>query len=838
MADTISYEELLQVMKNAYGTDNQWANKRLLFDYEDMTSTEAIEAAFKKAGIDAVPDAVTYINGEKKVISWRYAAKQTHEVSDVFQNIGQAANSNNLPAAVNRTAEISTPVDVTFSRDGEKVVADVTTKELTTASGSKVLGAVSNVAAVVAAAQVGLSLGQEINKIMYEVNPDLTGGINPETIDYRDYYGKVGGTVFNFLMGTNPNGDGTSQGYLQEDDYAAIALKLWERGFFTAKNKWEYPSKELKRGDLLTLPPNKTYTMQEIADLITGIVGVKVNYVPGLNNNKPATDTIKFAALTGTFTIADNPSGYYSQLWGMQAGNGQYSSYRIGSGGNPPSFYHVVDGYGNPNGNYISAYGESIRVHYSEGVGYYLEAGGRGSNWGNIYYGSEFYYGYKKERDSDSLRIHFNTLDAVLGAHYATGVTKQPDSVLPDFSGIDPQSENPLEKVKQYLHDHFPALYDNSITQTVHNPDGTDKNKIWLPVPTPDAKIDDEPVSSEGMQTKPEVKIDDEPATQTILKIIKPTPPDTDTGDGDTPPVIIPTSAANALWSIYNPTLEQVKQFGGWLWSNDFIEQLKKMFQEPAQAIIGLHKIYGTPTTGGNSTIVVGYLDSGVPSKIVTKQYITIDCGSVSLPEKFGNVIDYTGTDISIFLPFVGVRQLSTADVMRSTISVKYHIDVLTGTGLAEISVRRDGAGGVLYQFTCDCAERFPISSGSYMGIVGGLIGVGAGIATAATGNLLMGGLMAAHAIGNSHFDVNRTGYFSGNAGAMGGKVPYLIISRAQPATANNFPAYVGKPANYTTTVGACKGFIKCIVDHLENIPATDSELSEIDTLLQQGILV
>lgn len=834
----VSYSEVLAQLRDYYGSA---ADDKLTVLYKGGTlPNEEYESLLKSAGVSYTK----YVNkstGAVRYADYKIPISETFTKPIINGGVGEIADSNTALSTAESASTLDLPAKIVSTVDeatGETTIALNTGKNAvaTAANGSKVIGALGKVNAAITGAAIGTALGNLITKGLYKVNPDFWGGVNPSTINFKDYFPPVIGDFYNMYFGVNENGNG--QLYAQQDDFAAIALALQQLGAFNVS------SYENNLSDTSVLISPTTSDLP--ATYIKGNAGQEFTLFQ--YENKP-----EYYSYKDTFVIDEAEKSVY--MWNNRKlptqpdSSGKYNlTYEIIFFSEGKFSYHerryLTDGS-------IINFGvktfEPTHTTTHNGITY---------KWG--FNNTQSYAKFDTLADLlkhvpvfshtiwtislnngnwgwDAAYIINNGVEKALSD--IEGMGFQDGATIPGLSGIDIKADDVIAQTIAKLKELYPSLFDNAITQKVTQPNGTEKDAVWLPVPTPDAKIDDEPVSSEGTQTKPEVKIDDEPATQTILKIIKPLPPDPDTGDGDTPPVIIPTSAANALWSIYNPTLAQIKQFGGWLWSDNFIDQLKKMFQEPAQAIIGLHKVYGTPKTGDESTIVVGYLDSGVPSKTVTKQYITVDCGAVSLPEFFGNVLDYTATEVSIFLPFVGVRQLSTADVMRSTISVKYHIDVLTGTGLAEISVRRDAAGGVLYQFSCDCAERFPISSGSYMGIVSGLVGVGAGIATAATGNLLAGGLMAANAIGNSHFDVNRTGNFSGNAGAMGGKVPYLIISRAQPAMANNFPAYQGKPTNYTTTVGACSGFIKCVVDHLENIPATADELTEIDTLLQQGIL-
>ena len=412
------------------------------------------------------------------------------------------------------------------------------------------------------------------------------------------------------------------------------------------------------------------------------------------------------------------------------------------------------------------------------------------------------------------------------------GAGIQDSATLPSLS-----TATDLESFKNLLKQQYPDNWTNSVTRQVLQPDGTLKTFTYVPVPTPNATdwMDTEPTGDGSQQNQKDTVVNPDMDTSikdTISSSGSTTPNPPDTGGGDSPTVVPPVGNASSLWSIYNPTLEQVNQFGSWLWSSDFVEQLKKLFSDPMQAIIGLHKVYSPVQTTGQGTIKCGYLDSGVPSKLVSEQYVTVDCGSVGMQEYFGNVFDYPPyTEISIYLPFIGIRQLDPSDVMRSTISVKYHIDVLTGACLAEVNVQRDASGGTLYTFSGDAAVRYPVSSGSYMGIVSGLIGVATSIVS---GNLLpaLGGATRLHT------NVDRSGSFTGNSGAMGSKVPYIIISRPQTAMADKFETLSGYPSNTYTPLSACKGFTQVKYCHVENLSATETEKKEIERLLKEGVIL
>ena len=318
------------------------------------------------------------------------------------------------------------------------------------------------------------------------------------------------------------------------------------------------------------------------------------------------------------------------------------------------------------------------------------------------------------------------------------------------------------------------------------------------------------------------------------------------TGSGVTPPEVLPEADVQGVWHVYNPSSAEVSALGSWLWSANIIDQIVRMFSNPMEAIIGLHAVYAEPTVSSAQSIVVGNLTSTASARVVTKQYASLDCGSIWLTEYFGNVFDYDPyTKVSLFLPFIGIVDLKTADVMRAQIGVTYNVDVYTGACVAMVSVERDGVGGVLYQYTGCCAVEYPVSGANYSRMLQAIFAsassaLGAGMMTmGAPGTAALGALAAGTTfMSKANMAVQRSGSFSGNAGAMGIKKPYLIITRPQTNMALQYEMYDGRGANYTRRVGECTGYIKCKEVHL-NVPgAYKSELDEIEQLLKEGILI
>lgn len=372
-----------------------------------------------------------------------------------------------------------------------------------------------------------------------------------------------------------------------------------------------------------------------------------------------------------------------------------------------------------------------------------------------------------------------------------------------------------------------------------YEPSGKTKDKTQeeaqagvIPFPTTDERIKD------MIDSLQDIIAD---AIADAITITIPAVPEVKPGDsGDLPLPIVPSLGVPGIGmaAIYNPTQSQLSSFSRWLWSSNFIDNIPKLLNDPMESIVDLHIIYATPNTSGSSTIQCGYLDSGVSSKVVSNQYINIACGAIKIDRYFNNVLDYSPyTTIKCFLPFIGVVDLDTNEVMNSTLNITYRVDVLSGACLAQISVSRDDFGAVMYTFGGTCSVQLPISASNMSSMIKGMFG---GIANGATVGGVPGAIAGALLGGfTGKMQVAHSGSIGSNAGAMGGKIPYLIITRPKSYEANNYSSYYGLPSNKTVKLSSCTGYTRVKDIHLENISsATDDELNEIESLLKEGVII
>lgn len=817
-----TYLDFLDGVKSYYGTgSDQWVE---IAKY-GLKADNAFDILSQIPDVNVIKNANGTVRGitYKDFTSW----------GGYPSNVGGSLNSNTIggSASINKSFNMSIPSNTKVNEVSKtfEMTSEIGKKVST---GEKVIGVLGTIGQAVFAVGAACTLGKIIDKTLYNLNPDFWNAHDMETLN-PDVWGEItnsgstGDNIFNALMGVDPVTNETTA-YVDQNALAYMALYLQEKGIFESSNYYE-----LENTDNIPFDEIKNRVNKFVLPISMPVINYgECSYLKTDNTNQFTAHKSDITVPTGLFKRNSK-----SSFWVMGYSS---NSFKWGSAG---SKHHIPsESFSANNDTETYTYdGKTVHLYDIETSMIFNQ-----SNSLNL---NTFQQNEIKE---DSGNIQKEDMRALAWAllFYSTlhsggldGVSTQDGATIPDLSGA-----SSVEDVLNILKNTLPNIFNNAITNSVPQPDGSIKDYTYVPITLPNTNNANNPQPETGGQTQAKPQVNPDTSPDTLLDLItkllgtKPnTPNPPDTGKGNTPNVIIPTGSASALYKIYNPSQTELNSFGAWLWSSNFVDQLLKVFNNPMESIIGLHKVYASPVIGGTSNIKVGYLDSGVSSNFVSNQYTKIDCGTVNLQEYFGNVFDYAPyTTIELYLPCIGFVQLDVANVMRSSINITYTVDVLTGACLAEVNVKRDNSGGVLYSYSGNCASQYPLSSGSYMGIVSSVIGVAGSI----VGTVASGGSLAPLALGatsgllNAKTRVQHSGSLSGNSGVMGGKIPYLIITRPQTNMAENFEHYQGLPSNVYTTLSSCNGFVKVKNVNVKNINAESEELDEIKTLLLDGVII
>lgn len=310
----------------------------------------------------------------------------------------------------------------------------------------------------------------------------------------------------------------------------------------------------------------------------------------------------------------------------------------------------------------------------------------------------------------------------------------------------------------------------------------------------------------------------------------------------------LPSSGAMGLgyYKIFNPTSSQLTEAFDILWVSgvgEWWEILSKIFYKPEQYIVSLMMFPFAPTTSGSAEIKFGMYPTGVTAATVASQWTSIDCGSLTVPMKYGSVLDYSPYEqTQIFLPFIGVRSINVDQISGGTVAVKYNVDLLTGSAVCFVKVNNTGCNNsVLYTFDCNLAMQVPITSQDYSQLFSSFMNMGKALTHGSIPGAIGSGMdtaMNAASMACLSGRVEQSGQLSSNNGMLSGFKPYLIIEHPVQSLPSGYSTYNGLPSNITSTLSGLSGFTKVESIHLEIPGATEEELRDIETYLHNGVVL
>ena len=362
--------------------------------------------------------------------------------------------------------------------------------------------------------------------------------------------------------------------------------------------------------------------------------------------------------------------------------------------------------------------------------------------------------------------------------------------------------------------------------------------------------------------------LDPQPAQSSGIIPVPPLPGIIDPTTGQsTFPSIIPDSGPGFI-HVYNPTPAEFVAFGSWLWVTYADATIDKILNNPFDGVIGAHELYATPNRGGRDNIRSAFLTCPTTADLVPNRYSEIDCGTVIVPEFYGNYLDYSPySQAYIYLPFIGINEVSIDDIVGHAVNIRYRVDSYSGSCIAMIFVAKNGYQNLCYQFAGSCSVEVPMAGGSQAAIKAGMMQAEAYARAAMTsaaghllggiGSALMGSLGGAlSSIGGIANDyaqakagveaarvankssVQHSGQFGASHGAMGQKVPFIIIRNPIQVKVVNYNDDYGFPAHKRVIVGGCTGYLRVREVNVISAHATDDEKAAIEALLKNGVYV
>ena len=293
------------------------------------------------------------------------------------------------------------------------------------------------------------------------------------------------------------------------------------------------------------------------------------------------------------------------------------------------------------------------------------------------------------------------------------------------------------------------------------------------------------------------------------------------------------------------------------------IKGVKFMGDTPSNALVSLALTpFDLPTFVGGGTLE--YIKLGRQTTTVAGLALSsntqsiVDFGDIYIPyphEQYG-VEGYCFLDgepytaMTLYIPYIGMIDLSPKEVINKRMNVKLIIDWATGTCCGCVFI--DGVlstykiGTINTQVSMTAVD----SSVNISGIIGGLLstatGVGSTVVGGSMGNpfAMVGGVSSTLGGIASTFDsmIPQTNYKTAGSTTSGTAMylppyPYLIVTTVKPTPPENYASSVGYACNTSGYVGSFDGFTVC-EGFKSNCARTSIENDMINQLMNTGVIV
>lgn len=387
---------------------------------------------------------------------------------------------------------------------------------------------------------------------------------------------------------------------------------------------------------------------------------------------------------------------------------------------------------------------------------------------------------------------------------------------------------------------------DNASNQT-SSPDN--KNELGNQIPTPkynEGEWDDH--STDGIRGgdqpqptggNPEGKLDQQPGMPGLPSI--------------------PTATSTGFMHLFAPSDSEIQQLGQQLASDSVLTDLQKYLgNNPLDFIVGLHVVPGTYTlTTKKYKIDYGAFQSSPSMYGIDDEFCELDYGSLDLKQIYSSWQDFNPhTKMSIYLPYIGIKDLDPDKINGTLLNLKYLVDASTGSILAMLtSTRKDnannGAEYLVGQWAGQASYTIPVTNvqhdaavNSIISVVSAAVGVGMAVGTGGASAMLTAG--AAASVGNAALsaaksqksEISMQGSVSGSLAFFTAPDAYIQIEFPIQGRPDDYDHIIGMPSNITSDIAhqPFGNYIEFVNVDLNGIDAPPDEKNAILEMLKGGV--
>ena len=304
---------------------------------------------------------------------------------------------------------------------------------------------------------------------------------------------------------------------------------------------------------------------------------------------------------------------------------------------------------------------------------------------------------------------------------------------------------------------------------------------------------------------------------------------DKDDDDDDTH---VLSSGIGVLTSTFHMTKERIMQLGQFLWGSSIFDEFSLINNNPIENIISC-KAIPYAISGTTQEITLGNVKTGVNGEKISQNFSKQTIGTVTIAEHYKNFLDYAPyTNVIIYLPYIGFKELDTSLVMGKTLKIEYTLDVITGGCLAQIYVGKIR----LYEFTGNIGVDIPITASNRVQVESAYISAGVGVVSSAMNGNAIGVADSIIGAATSQYHYSGTGNPSPSCVSSTNRTCYVVIDRPQYQALNAFNHTRGRMCCLSKTIGSLNGYTVCDKNvDISGISATDEEKEEIVNILSSG---
>lgn len=296
-------------------------------------------------------------------------------------------------------------------------------------------------------------------------------------------------------------------------------------------------------------------------------------------------------------------------------------------------------------------------------------------------------------------------------------------------------------------------------------------------------------------------------------------------------------NSGTPLYTLYKMSFRQV---------GDLIDYLCSNTWQSTVTNLGLGNVFGAIAKCITVPFTVRWSDRGSSIKIlgndtnvgaigVVNHLQTVDCGTITIDRYFGDFKDYAPyTKCFIYLPYIGVNEISINQVQGKALSLVYGVDLLDGSCVARLSADDKQ----LYSFSGNIATEYPIvgkTPSSPLAAATNMLGDISGNSTLVATIGLLGSVLTGQ---NSSSAFQTVGGIAGNWGNVGVLTPFVYLERPVQSIPNAYDSSFGWPCNKYLKLDVLSGYTEVDESIHLSTTATDEEKEMLKEILTSGFYI